>query len=367
MNIESPRRRLRPRLNAGGRAGRTLIDRYRRARDRGILDNITSSVLILIAIAAWRFLLHTHVPTGLLVLVIALAAIVYVTMRRRLTTVKDDLQRARVDATVVREARQGHATLLGIDVGRSKISYGLIQVGPTGRPAFPEPNELTAIEDGAMHWDPQKDDLYSTLVALINRSSLWVEAHLTDTTIDGIGVALPGQIRPAHKDVAHSDLFRRSNEPFVDVLAARMASDEVLCRRILRVSPDGALENPDRRHQTLASIVAVDNDARCATRYLQAARRREQGWTNFACIVIGTGAGAGLVLDSALYYGSSMTAGELGHTVVDTDRSIVTYIDRTSGLPMTYEPAACSCDSAGGVHWESLVAGRGFVDLARHL
>lgn len=42
-----------------------------------------------------------------------------------------------------------------------------------------------------------------------------------------------------------------------------------------------------------------------------------QGIANFICINIGSGLGAGIVLDYKLYEGSSFTAGEIGHTTID--------------------------------------------------
>ena len=42
-----------------------------------------------------------------------------------------------------------------------------------------------------------------------------------------------------------------------------------------------------------------------------------QGINNFVCITVGTGIGAGIVLNGEVYHGSSGGAGELGHTIID--------------------------------------------------
>ena len=60
----------------------------------------------------------------------------------------------------------------------------------------------------------------------------------------------------------------------------------------------------------------LDNDANCATfgEWWQGAAR---GGTNVVGLTIGTGIGGGLILDGALYHGSSDMAGEIGHTTID--------------------------------------------------
>ncbi|MEA1964798.1 MAG: ROK family transcriptional regulator, partial [Candidatus Aerophobetes bacterium] len=42
-----------------------------------------------------------------------------------------------------------------------------------------------------------------------------------------------------------------------------------------------------------------------------------RGINNFVCITVGTGIGAGIVLNGEIYHGSSGGAGELGHTIID--------------------------------------------------
>ncbi|MEO7456721.1 MAG: ROK family protein, partial [Gemmatimonadaceae bacterium] len=60
----------------------------------------------------------------------------------------------------------------------------------------------------------------------------------------------------------------------------------------------------------------LDNDANCATfgEWWQGAAR---GGRNVVGLTIGTGIGGGLILDGALYHGSSDMAGEVGHTTID--------------------------------------------------
>lgn len=64
--------------------------------------------------------------------------------------------------------------------------------------------------------------------------------------------------------------------------------------------------------------VIVENDAAAAA-IGEFWSRQVSRTESFACIYMGTGIGAGMVLDGALYRGSSSNAGELGHISIDSD------------------------------------------------
>ena len=72
----------------------------------------------------------------------------------------------------------------------------------------------------------------------------------------------------------------------------------------------------DRIQDKLNLPATLDNDANCATfgEWWQGAAR---GGKNVVGLTIGTGIGGGLILDGALYHGSSDMAGEVGHTTID--------------------------------------------------
>jgi glucokinase len=73
----------------------------------------------------------------------------------------------------------------------------------------------------------------------------------------------------------------------------------------------------DRIADRLGLPSTLDNDANCATLgewWCGAAR----GGRNVIGLTIGTGIGGGLILDGALYHGSSDVAGEIGHTTIDS-------------------------------------------------
>ncbi|HWZ59799.1 MAG TPA: ROK family protein [Gemmatimonadaceae bacterium] len=73
----------------------------------------------------------------------------------------------------------------------------------------------------------------------------------------------------------------------------------------------------DRIVDRLGLPATLDNDANCATLgewWCGAAR----GGRNVVGLTIGTGIGGGLILDGALYHGSSDVAGEIGHATIDS-------------------------------------------------
>ena len=71
-----------------------------------------------------------------------------------------------------------------------------------------------------------------------------------------------------------------------------------------------------RIQERLHLPTTLDNDANCATfgEWWQGAAR---GGRNVVGLTIGTGIGGGLILNGALYHGSSDMAGEIGHTTID--------------------------------------------------
>ncbi|MGC5324344.1 ROK family transcriptional regulator [Brevibacillus sp. SYSU BS000544] len=62
--------------------------------------------------------------------------------------------------------------------------------------------------------------------------------------------------------------------------------------------------------------VEVDNDVR-ALALGESWFGQGQGLSHFVCVNVGTGIGAGIILDGRLYQGASFTAGEIGHTTID--------------------------------------------------
>ncbi|TGE38012.1 ROK family transcriptional regulator [Desulfosporosinus fructosivorans] len=64
--------------------------------------------------------------------------------------------------------------------------------------------------------------------------------------------------------------------------------------------------------------VEVENDVR-AQALAESWFGRGAGIPNFICVHVGTGVGAGIIIDNKLYRGTSFTAGEIGHTTIDSN------------------------------------------------
>ena len=107
-------------------------------------------------------------------------------------------------------------------------------------------------------------------------------------------------------------------------------------------------ENLPIRHRLedlLALPVVVDNDANCAA-LAELTMGAAMGTRNAVVMTLGTGIGAGIIADGAIYRGGSF-AGEAGHMTMIPD-----------GDP-------CECGRRGC--WETLVAGRRFGEDARRI
>lgn len=63
--------------------------------------------------------------------------------------------------------------------------------------------------------------------------------------------------------------------------------------------------------------VEVENDVR-AQALAESWFGKGAGIPNFICVHVGTGVGAGIIIDHKLYRGTSFTAGEIGHTTIDS-------------------------------------------------
>jgi len=87
--------------------------------------------------------------------------------------------------------------------------------------------------------------------------------------------------------------------------------------------------------------VAMENDAD-AVALGEVARGSGKGKARMICVTIGTGIGAGVVLDEKVYRGAGQSHPELGHHIIET-----------SGPP-------CTCGAQGC--WEALASGPAMVD-----
>lgn len=194
---------------------------------------------------------------------------------------------------------------IGIDVGGTKL---LGVVVDTADPATPIAVARRSTPAGT-------DALVDALAALATDLDTGLEGGLDTATLAPIGVGLPGL-------VDHDDQFRYGpNLPAVEDIAL----GDLLGSRVGR-------------------RVAVDNDATCAT----AAEFRfgaGAGHSDGVLVTLGTGIGAGLVIDGAVRRGANGFAGEPGHMVIDRNGP------------------DCPCGRRGC--WERFASGSGLGRLGR--
>jgi glucokinase len=118
-------------------------------------------------------------------------------------------------------------------------------------------------------------------------------------------------------------------------------------RGFLHVSPNlSGWENVPLRdifERALGVPAIVENDANAAA-YGEWAMGAGRGMRNFVCLTLGTGVGGGIIIDGALYRGSSGFAGEIGHAVIRADGPL------------------CGCGNRGCL--EALVGARAIVERA---
>ena len=104
----------------------------------------------------------------------------------------------------------------------------------------------------------------------------------------------------------------------------------------------------------LGCKVYVENDANAAA-YGEYVAGAAKGAKNAVCITLGTGVGAGIVIDGKIYSGSNFGGAEVGHTVISVDGPQCTcgrkgcfevYSSATGLVRMTKEALAANPDSA---------------------
>ncbi len=143
------------------------------------------------------------------------------------------------------------------------------------------------------------------------------ESDVTIDSIGGIGFGLPGQIN------SEAGVVRLlPNIPgWVNVPLGQIIEDEfkVKCK--------------------------IDNDVRVAT-LGEFTYGAGQGCKNLVCITVGTGVGSGIIVNGQLVRGASMSAGEIGHMILQA-----------------HEGPICGCGNTGCL--EAFASGPSIVQLAK--
>jgi glucokinase len=160
--------------------------------------------------------------------------------------------------------------IVAFDVGGTSTRYALVEQG----------HVLRRLLRPSVHGYGLADDLAEALNELL-------DGELPRTHTETIGIAIPGPLSPDRRNVAFAGNLELRDYPLADLLEQRTGRSVVL-----------------------------DDDANCAA-LGEAVHGAAMGTRISVTIVVGTGIGAGIVVDGQPYRGAHSLAGELGHIQVE--------------------------------------------------
>jgi glucokinase len=170
--------------------------------------------------------------------------------------------------------------LCGVDLGGTKLSVGLVSTN--GRIH----DKITVYD----HVGKNEFMIVEQIAGLINR--LIVQNELSESDLRGIGMGFPGHVR--YRDghtLTTSNLKGFKNFPLRQAVADHFKIP-----------------------------VLLDNDAN-AQAFCEYKFGAGIGYDTVIFLTISTGIGAGIILNNKLYRGITGTAGEFGHTIVNSDNN----------------------------------------------
>ena len=252
----------------------------------------------------------------------------------------------------------GYGTLpgyeIGCRVGRRRIEGGIVnvQVPTTGLPSSDEVHELVPpVSSGTASnqlGSINRDDFLAKFHGVV--AKLVKQAARKRISVQTIGVAVPGgvAISQGRFSAPVEGVAFEAGEP----IAADLA--DYLCKHVGRDALGEVFGVRDQ--QSLRTRIHVDNDARCAARWIASKHSTDPRWRDFCCLFVGSGVGGGLVLDGKVYYGTYDRAGEVGHVALHQEDQM--HIDG-----VTLEPRLCSCGQRA-FHFETLAGVGGLGHIA---
>ena len=197
------------------------------------------------------------------------------------------------------------ALVLGIDLGGTKI---LTAVTNSQGKMLSRDHSITPANEG-------QEAVVESILESTDRAL--DQAGITATNIDVIGVGAPGLSNPET-----GILFTSPHLPGWHDVPLRDIIEKGLGKK--------------------AFLINDANAAALGELHFGAGR----GARNFIYITVSTGIGGGIIIDGKIYTGSTGTAGELGHMVIDDDGP------------------SCNCGNKGC--WETLASGTALAKEARH-
>lgn len=154
--------------------------------------------------------------------------------------------------------------IIGIDLGGTNVRVGLV-----------EENRLLKVESKPINNKGMQEEIVNDILNLINKFEI--------DKIEGIGVGVPGVV-----DLKNGIVYEVQNIP---------SWKEVKLRKIL--------------NNNYNIPVYINNDANCfaaGEKYFG----KGQEYKNIVGLIVGTGLGAGIIMNGNLYSGSNCGAGEFG-------------------------------------------------------
>ena len=166
---------------------------------------------------------------------------------------------------------------LGIDLGGTGIKTGVVN------------DAYEIIGRGSAETKiPRPGDEIMDDIAKACRDAV-ADAGLTMDDIAHIGIGTPGTANSATGILEFAGNLALSNYPMVDALTER-----------------------------LGKKVYIENDANAAA-FGEAIAGAAKGVKNAICITLGTGVGAGVIIDGKIFAGANFAGTEIGHTVIMVD------------------------------------------------
>jgi len=210
---------------------------------------------------------------------------------------------------------------IGIDVGTANFYRGVVSfpIDYAQSPEIVEP--LLSIK-----WDAKKEAnfLVDKIVKCVEDTAS--ESFIRPKDIFQIGIGLPGQVDPIN-----GILLKAPGLGLEDLDVANMVKKRLI--------------GSGRWSDNLR--VLIDNDVTCMTLAEKAiGEGKANRVSNFVCVAIGKGIGAGIVADGNLYRGSNFNAGEFGHMTID----------------LSDDARKCYCESKGCL--EEYCSERGILQTA---
>jgi glucokinase len=172
--------------------------------------------------------------------------------------------------------------LCGVDLGGTKLSVGLVHRDGTIL------DKITVYD----HVGKNEHEIADQITSLIRQQIF--KNGLTESDLEGIGIGFPGHVR--YKDgitLTTSNLKGFKNFPLRQTVA---------------------------KNFNLTVLLDNDTNAQAFCEFKFGAGR---GYESLIFLTISTGIGAGIILNKKLYRGITGTAGEFGHTIVNSDNHLI--------------------------------------------